>query len=62
MAELVDSTGGNITSVMTFESVQGSIHNNTLVECTDFDGESENMTIVMAGTCIPLISATVYNI
>ena len=50
VAVLTNKTGGNLTSVLRFYSVQGNVHNNTAVECIDnFNEESTNVKIVMAG-------------
>ena len=50
VAVLTNKTGGNLTSVLRFYSVQGNVHNNTVVECIDnFNEESTNVKIVMAG-------------
>ena len=51
VAELVENDGGNLTSVLTFTSLESRVHNNTLVECSTYDDESSNnFTIIMAGT------------
>jgi subtilisin-like proprotein convertase family protein len=54
VAVLTNKTGGNLTSVLRFYSVQGNVHNNTVVECIDnFNEESTNVKIVMAGIPSP---------
>ena len=50
VAELTENEGGNLTSVLTFASLEGSVHNNTFVECSTYNEESTtNLTIFMAG-------------
>ena len=50
VAELTENEGGNLTSVLVFSSLDGRVHNNTVVECSTYSEDSTtNLTIVMAG-------------
>lgn len=52
VAVLTENTGDSLTSVLTFNTLQASVHNNTIVECSTLDDDSINSTITMAGTYI----------
>ena len=54
VAELTVNTAGNLTSVLTFNSLEARVHNNTVVECSTFDGDRSNFTFIMAGIYGPL--------
>ena len=50
VAYLTEKGGGNFSSVLNISSLEASIHNNSLVECSGYnEGSSSNFTIVMAG-------------
>ena len=52
VAILTENTGDRLTSILTFNTLEASVHNNTIVECRTLDDESSNSTIILAGTYI----------
>ena len=57
---LSEVTTTNFTAILTFHSVRGDIHNNTAVNCSDNGGESSNVTIVMAGEAMAVLSERLF--
>jgi hypothetical protein len=62
VAYLTEKGGGNFSSVLNISSLEASIHNNSLVECSGYnEGSSSNFTIVMAGIPSPPVDPEHFN-